>query len=712
VAREKDEGTLLGDATAGAGAPVRRRIGRRLAFVCASAALLLGALAFVLLAPIERATLERVASEQIGLLAEAVAATYQVGATSERRAGEAGRDGHIGQLGADGQVREEREERARDDDHAHRAAEILEQLRHAESVAWIDVLDHRGFVKQSTDPAHVGRSRPVPRRMRDASLVDDELVVSYAMPFTNTCTSCHDRKQDPVGVVQVAVSREVAFGSLQRFHLFYAGAVFLTFGVLVGLIVLATNRMVARPAFRLARLMKRAEQGDFLVRARVEGDDELGALAMAFNSMLRAITTLKATEIERDAALKSAEAELTMKSQLQDVAERLQQSNAAMQRRVQAQSLLMDAAHRLGSTLDKGALVERLGRLVADNLGRPDFAVYLVKEAEDHEPILEVAYAAGLLDSDRVRATTFKVGEGVTGLVADTGAPVLAADLREPPPGVRPARSDPFPQDGSLLAVPMLHKGRVVGVLAFYAPAARAFDSDDVALLQALGAQAAMAVVNADLYQTTLELSVTDTLTGLMNRRALNRILDAELVRAQRFKTPLVVLMLDVDHFKQYNDRMGHLLGDEALKAVATALQSSIRKVDAVARFGGEEFCIVLPRTDEPAGLDVAEKLLRAVRAIDVLGADNQPLGRMSISVGLAVYPDDMPPAIDGSPVEVILDTADKAAYEAKRRGRDRVVTAAEVSDRPRKPKLDEPAISGPVTNPGEKPDKGPKLMS
>jgi diguanylate cyclase (GGDEF)-like protein len=174
---------------------------------------------------------------------------------------------------------------------------------------------------------------------------------------------------------------------------------------------------------------------------------------------------------------------------------------------------------------------------------------------------------------------------------------------------------------------------------------------------------------------------------------------------------------------------MGHLLGDEALKAVAQALQSSIRKVDAVARFGGEEFCIVLPRTDEQAGLDVAEKLLRAVRAIDVLGADKQPLGRMSISVGLALYPDDMPPAFDGSQVDVLLDTADKAAFEAKRTGRDRVVSASDVSSRPRRPKVDEPGFGAATASSStpslasvsserregidrERGDKGPKLLS
>ncbi|MCC7072226.1 MAG: diguanylate cyclase [Deltaproteobacteria bacterium] len=655
---------------------VRRRIGTRLALVCAGAAIALGALALLLLEPVERSTVARVASDQVGLLAEAVAATYQV---APPRAHD------------DEPVDDEASPPA--PERAHRAEEVLAQLTHAEGVEWIDVLDHEGRVQRSTRPGRVGAQRAVPRRMRDAAVGDEELVVSYAMPFTQACHQCHDGQRDPVGVVQVAVARTVAQSAFTRFHLLYAGSLAVAFGALAVLVFFATNRMVARPVARLARLMRRAEQGDFLARARVEGNDELGDLSMAFNQMLRAITNLKASEIEREGALKSAQAQVAMKKQLEDAAERLQLSNTALQRRVQGQSLLMEAAHRLGSTLDKGALVERLARLVADNLGRSDFAVWLVRENEHGEPVLQVGHAAGALDRPDVMSASFAVGEGVVGLVAETGAPVLVSDLADPPSNVAELRGKHLPlAAGSLLCAPMLHKGRVVGVLTFYAASAHSFDSDDVALLQALGAQAAMAVVNADLYQQTLELSVTDALTGLMNRRALNRILDAELVRAQRFTTPLVVLMLDVDHFKHYNDRMGHLLGDEALRAVAQALGTSIRKVDAVARFGGEEFCVILPRTDEAAGLDVAEKLLRAVRAQAVPGAEGQPLGRLSISVGLAVYPDDMPPAIEGSPVEVLLDTADKAAYEAKQRGRDRVVLAADLAGRKRRPKLDEPS--------------------
>jgi diguanylate cyclase (GGDEF)-like protein len=658
------------------GVVVRQRVGRRLAFWTAGTAVVVGLIASALLRPYQNAEAERVAADHVALLAEAVAASYEHGATSARAS-----DSAEHEL-SDNDVERE---------HVHRAKDILHQLQQADSVIAIDVTDHKGVVKQSTRSQRLGQVIPLPRRLRSSSVDDDHLTVAYAMPYTRTCVGCHDTSLEPAGVVNIVVDKRSAFASLDRYRLVSSLVLAGTYLILVLLIVALTDRTVGRPAFALARLMKRAERGDFLVRARVEADDEIGALAAAFNRMLRSLTTLKAEEVERERKLVAAENELLMKNELTAVAERLQRSHSALERRVRAQELLMEAAHRLGSTLERGQLLERLSRVIREKLDRADFLIYLVVEGDNHEAMLEVARANGVLDRDDVRSRRFRVGEGITGLVAETGAPLVVDDLSDPfkKTSVQPAvKALPLIDRGSLLAVPMLHKGRVVGVLEFYDADIGGFDDDDVKLLEALGAQAAMAVVNADLYQTTLELSVTDSLTKLMNRRALNRLLEAELERARRFNTKLAVLMIDVDHFKQYNDRMGHLLGDDALRAVAEVLRQSVRKVDAVARFGGEEFCVVLPRADESAGLEVAEKLLKAVRGLELPGASSQPLGRMSVSVGVAVYPDDMPAAFDDVPAKVVIDEADQASYEAKRRGRDQAVSVGET--KPRKPKLHE----------------------
>jgi diguanylate cyclase (GGDEF)-like protein len=315
--------------------------------------------------------------------------------------------------------------------------------------------------------------------------------------------------------------------------------------------------------------------------------------------------------------------------------------------------------------------MERLADLIEKRLGASDYAIFLVQEGPEHEPVLRLERQMPErppTDAD----DDVGVGEGPVGLVAETGAPHREQDV---------------------LCIPMLHKGRVVGVLRFHEQDKDAFDDDQIELLQALGAQAAMAVVNADLYEATVELSVTDPLTSLMNRRAMNRRLEIEVTRAQRFRLPLAVLMIDVDHFKQYNDRMGHLLGDETLKAVARTLEGSVRRVDAVARYGGEEFCVILPRTDEVAARDVAEKLRQNMEELEVPGARNQPLGHMSVSVGFAIYPDDLPAALSAPATEVLLDTADRAVYEAKHGGRNQVVSAANALGLEKKKSLHEPDV-------------------
>lgn len=165
----------------------------------------------------------------------------------------------------------------------------------------------------------------------------------------------------------------------------------------------------------------------------------------------------------------------------------------------------------------------------------------------------------------------------------------------------------------------------------------------------------------------------TDGLTGLLNHRRFQEKLTLELQRCLRQEHPLSVLMIDVDHFKSYNDYHGHPRGDHVLREVASIFKQSLRDLDLVARYGGEEFAVVLLDTPAGAAALVAEKLRAAVEEYPFPGAElSQPLGRLTISVGVASFPED-----GLSPVE-ILDAADRALYRAKDRGRNGVVSAGE----------------------------------
>jgi diguanylate cyclase (GGDEF)-like protein len=159
-------------------------------------------------------------------------------------------------------------------------------------------------------------------------------------------------------------------------------------------------------------------------------------------------------------------------------------------------------------------------------------------------------------------------------------------------------------------------------------------------------------------------LSVTDPLTGVDNRRRMMESLQSEVLRSRRLEHVFSVVMVDVDHFKSYNDQHGHQAGDEALKRVATVLRGAMRDVDSLARYGGEEFFLLMPATPADAAADLAKRVRTQ------LAKHSPPAGPITLSFGVASYP------ANGLNGEALIGAADEALYEAKRAGRDRVVVA------------------------------------
>ncbi len=174
------------------------------------------------------------------------------------------------------------------------------------------------------------------------------------------------------------------------------------------------------------------------------------------------------------------------------------------------------------------------------------------------------------------------------------------------------------------------------------------------------------------------QLALRDGLTGLYNHRYMQEALDAELARAARHQHSLGLLFIDVDHFKAYNDKNGHPAGDRLLKKLAGVLTGGRdsglpvqgRRSDIVARYGGEEFVMVLPETDIEGCTTKAERIRRTVAEYPFEHADSQPLGRVSVSIGAACYPQHAPDK------QELIDTADQQLYRAKKDGRDRVCVA------------------------------------
>ncbi|VAX33807.1 hypothetical protein MNBD_NITROSPIRAE01-1653 [hydrothermal vent metagenome] len=177
----------------------------------------------------------------------------------------------------------------------------------------------------------------------------------------------------------------------------------------------------------------------------------------------------------------------------------------------------------------------------------------------------------------------------------------------------------------------------------------------------------AIAIRNAEMYKQVEDLAVKDALTNVLNRRAFSGILDREFRRASRYNSPLSLMVIDLDHFKKVNDTYGHLVGDTVLRELAAELNASLRDVDVLIRYGGEEFVVILPGTHLQAGLVVANRIKTRVEKT-LFDQKNIPI-KMTVSIGVAHYPS---PQID-SP-EALFNQADQALYTAKKNGRNRIM--------------------------------------
>ncbi len=215
------------------------------------------------------------------------------------------------------------------------------------------------------------------------------------------------------------------------------------------------------------------------------------------------------------------------------------------------------------------------------------------------------------------------------------------------------------------LCIPLLAQGETIGVLHFVVP----FDTDlheKQDLYNAIAEQTGLTLANIQLQDDLHEQAIRDPLTGLFNRRYMLEALDQAQSRAERNSSEISIIMMDLDHFKLFNDNFGHDAGDHVLKAVSKVLKDSLRQEDIPCRYGGEEFCIVCPETTKEQVIPIAERINKGIRALD-LNINQLSLGTVTTSIGIAVYPK------QAASVDDTIKVADEALYLAKKNGRDRI---------------------------------------
>ena len=316
-------------------------------------------------------------------------------------------------------------------------------------------------------------------------------------------------------------------------------------------------------------------------------------------------------------------------------------------------TIVQEISRRFSSFLDPDRLIgealELTGRVI-------DFlwAVVWLKNSPTGE--LEPRYS--LSRTGQHRAVSAEIPEAVVRAVR-TGESVVS-------PLSFPPVVNAFDESTSLslLAVPLSSGGQVLGALSLATITPGGYTAQERLLLETLAGNVAIAVQNARLYKQREKEAIRDELTRIYNRRFLREKLTQEEARSKRYGRIFSLIIIDIDHFKVYNDAFGHPAGDQLLIALSKILMESVREVDFVARYGGEEFAIVLPECNKEKAVVVAERLRKKVEDFSNPNRDHYNL---TVSAGIASFP------TDGNEKEEILDKADQALYRAKREGRNKV---------------------------------------
>ena len=365
--------------------------------------------------------------------------------------------------------------------------------------------------------------------------------------------------------------------------------------------------------------------------------------------------------------------------------------------------LLLESTRAMSSSVDLDEVLDNVARTAAELLGSQECQI------QEYDPVANTVRPIALwqrirddnartslgqvfsLDDEPEERERLKAGGVLEQRYSDPGLPATTRAL-----------FDKY-GDRAYLNVPLTFNGQPVGVLVLVEKEQeRHWTEDEVALATALAEQAAIAIEHARLYKRVQDQAVTDGLTGLYNHRHFYERLEHEIARARRYGTPVSLLMIDLDDFKAFNDRNGHLAGDAVLRGMAAVLQSELRQsLDLAARYGGEEFAVILPNTPMTAlsetqmEIDLTGRLVRArggespppppghvggaeqvaerirarVAGMRFLGVDGSMLPPLTVSIGVAVFP------VRTNSPEDLVGHADAALYAAKRAGKDRVET-------------------------------------
>jgi diguanylate cyclase (GGDEF)-like protein/excisionase family DNA binding protein len=356
--------------------------------------------------------------------------------------------------------------------------------------------------------------------------------------------------------------------------------------------------------------------------------------------------------------------------------ERMELQSTELARQLQSQRRLLEINERLLSTLDQQHVLDTIADGLRSVVHYDNLSIYRA----DYQNRVMVPVLTRERHAEQVMRYLAPFGRGLMGWAVEHAEPVLANDALNDPRAMQIPGTPPDPE--ALAIVPLVSDGEVIGCMNISRIGGEEnyFSEQDFELIKLFAGQASIALRNADTHHAVSERADTDALTGLGNHGSFQRRL-GELASAfaaerttgrgkkgQAKPRPISLLMMDLDAFKGYNDRLGHPAGDALLHAVGTAIYGAARSDDRVYRYGGDEFALILPAVDADAAAAIGE---RARQAVSRLTADDP--SPVTISIGVATLPG------DANDKNELIAAADIALYQGKQAGGDRVTRAAEV---------------------------------
>jgi diguanylate cyclase (GGDEF)-like protein len=320
--------------------------------------------------------------------------------------------------------------------------------------------------------------------------------------------------------------------------------------------------------------------------------------------------------------------------------------------------IILDAYNKIGSIFNLDELSDFVTAR-AMQIVEAERSSLLVLDEKTGELVLTGGHGIG---REKLRILRVRLGEMISGWVAMEGQALLVKDV-DTDPRVKRSQKASY-KTRSFISLPLKSDKHVLGVINVTdkIAAAHVFTDDDLKYLQLLAHQTVTQIENIRLCERLSSLAVTDSLTGVFNHRYFQEQLNHEMLRSRRYGEKLSLIIFDIDAFKSYNDKYGHLEGDMVLKQVAETAVRCTRKVDMVCRYGGDEFIVLLPSTGPAGAKAVAEKIRASIEGIEIMLKGNKRFIKVTISGGVAAYK-------EGMDRDELLNAADRLMYKAKSAG-------------------------------------------